>query len=225
MQGVTGSNAALLDKRGCILAAATQVFLRAGYHGASMDVVARTAGVSKQTVYNHFGCKATLFEAIVADRVDVMLESLGTATPSSQDPVVVLTAIAERLLDAVLSEEALARFRLVVSESGRHPELAEAFYRSGPMKVTAKLASCLAELEQAGYLSVPEPWEAAAQFFAMVRGDVFLRALLRIGTPPGAKQRRQYAETIVEQFLSSFCGRHSSSCGSTSMPEQRKISD
>ncbi|MEU7812433.1 TetR/AcrR family transcriptional regulator [Pseudonocardia sp. NPDC049154] len=50
-------------KQAAILAAATDCFLADGYAGASMDRVAERAGVSKQTVYGHFGGKESLFTA------------------------------------------------------------------------------------------------------------------------------------------------------------------
>jgi TetR/AcrR family transcriptional regulator, regulator of autoinduction and epiphytic fitness len=54
-------------KRAAILDGAIDVFISLGYDLASMDKVAETAGVSKRTVYNHFGSKETLFHAIVDD--------------------------------------------------------------------------------------------------------------------------------------------------------------
>ena len=54
-------------KRQVIVRAATQVFLESGYGTASMDTIAAVAGVSKQTVYSHFGAKDALFEAIIED--------------------------------------------------------------------------------------------------------------------------------------------------------------
>ncbi|TGB14694.1 TetR/AcrR family transcriptional regulator, partial [Streptomyces palmae] len=52
-------------KRQAILDAAVTVFLREGYQRAGVDVIAAAAGVSKQTVYNHFGDKERLFLAAV----------------------------------------------------------------------------------------------------------------------------------------------------------------
>jgi len=52
-------------KHAAIVAAATSVFLDRGYHGASMDELARVAAVSKQTVYKHFASKKTLFEQVM----------------------------------------------------------------------------------------------------------------------------------------------------------------
>jgi len=52
-------------KRTAILKGAEDVFIREGYELASMDTIAEHAGVSKKTVYNHFGSKENLFEIIV----------------------------------------------------------------------------------------------------------------------------------------------------------------
>jgi len=54
-------------KRATILDGAIDVFISMGYELASMDKIAETAGVSKRTVYNHFGSKENLFQAIVDD--------------------------------------------------------------------------------------------------------------------------------------------------------------
>jgi TetR/AcrR family transcriptional regulator of autoinduction and epiphytic fitness len=54
-------------KRVAILDGAIEVFIDMGYELASMDKIAETAGVSKRTVYNHFGSKENLFLVIVDD--------------------------------------------------------------------------------------------------------------------------------------------------------------
>ena len=54
-------------KRATILDGAIDVFISMGYELASMDKIAETAGVSKRTVYNHFGNKDNLFQVIVDD--------------------------------------------------------------------------------------------------------------------------------------------------------------
>ncbi|MGL5860132.1 MAG: TetR/AcrR family transcriptional regulator, partial [Phycicoccus sp.] len=52
-------------KRRRLLEAAETVFVRDGYRGASVDEVAALAGVSKQTLYAHFGSKEALFVEVV----------------------------------------------------------------------------------------------------------------------------------------------------------------
>jgi TetR/AcrR family transcriptional regulator of autoinduction and epiphytic fitness len=56
-----------IAKRKEILAGAIQVFSENGFDTSSMDAIAKIAGVSKRTVYNHFASKESLFQAIIAD--------------------------------------------------------------------------------------------------------------------------------------------------------------
>src|ERR1700731_4518739 len=53
------------QKRRTVLQSAEELFLTRGFNGTSMDEVAVHAGVSKQTVYNQFANKASLFVVIV----------------------------------------------------------------------------------------------------------------------------------------------------------------
>jgi AcrR family transcriptional regulator len=53
------------SKRRQILDGARKVFMNLGFDGASMNEIARSAGVSKGTLYVYFADKCRLFEAIV----------------------------------------------------------------------------------------------------------------------------------------------------------------
>src|SRR3546814_6758135 len=57
-------------KHAAILLHARHLFAEHGFSGANMDVLAEAAGVSKPTIYLHFGSKASLFEAALHDLVD-----------------------------------------------------------------------------------------------------------------------------------------------------------
>ena len=58
-----------------ILEAASNLFKECGFSDVSMDAIADRAGVSKRTVYNHFGSKEALFEAILYPLLDASLEA------------------------------------------------------------------------------------------------------------------------------------------------------
>ena len=64
------------DKVRPILRAARAVFLAHGYGEASMDLVARDAGVSKATLYVYFSGKRELFSAIVLEERDHYVKRL-----------------------------------------------------------------------------------------------------------------------------------------------------
>src|SRR5580658_9044133 len=55
--------------RGLLLAAARGVFLKRGYHGASVEQIADQAGFSTGVVYSQFGGKADLFLALLEARI------------------------------------------------------------------------------------------------------------------------------------------------------------
>src|SRR6266568_423759 len=55
------------SKRRQILDGARKVFMDLGFDGASMNEIARSAGVSKGTLYVYFTDKNRLFEAIVEE--------------------------------------------------------------------------------------------------------------------------------------------------------------
>ena len=54
-----------LGKRAAILDAAKRLFIQSGFDGTSMDQIATEAGVSKLTVYSHFGDKESLFLSLI----------------------------------------------------------------------------------------------------------------------------------------------------------------
>src|SRR5689334_2409953 len=55
--------------RTALLKAARKVFLRAGYHGATVEAVANEAGFTIGAVYSRFGGKSDLFLALLEERV------------------------------------------------------------------------------------------------------------------------------------------------------------
>ena len=130
-------------KHDAIRDAARRVFLREGY-SASMDLVAAEAGVSKQTVYNHFGSKEGLFRAIVdhvsGELLDVLVERDGTRA----DPAATLEAVARRFLKLLLLPAHLALHRMLVAEAPRFPDLARPSSSSARCAVISTFEPCSA---------------------------------------------------------------------------------
>lgn len=191
-------------KRAAILDAATRVFLEYGYGAASMGTIAVQAGVSKQTVYSHFGSKEALFGAIVRERCDRLLLPIRISDSQGKGPAAVLTDVAVRFVTLIRNPESRALFRAVVAESGRFPELAEAFYRSGPALAVDNLAAYLADVDGRGEIKVEKPLLSARLFFGMLRGDWHLRLLLGIGPEPSDQE----ADAIVTHVVAMFLAAH-----------------
>jgi TetR/AcrR family transcriptional repressor of mexJK operon len=167
-------------KRMTILSAGRELFLGNGYQGTSVDAIAASAAVSKQTVYKHFGDKHELLMAIVNDALDTTVSAfvarasiLAETTDLERD----LTALAGDYLRAVLREPVVQLRRLVVGEANRLPELAALYYDRAPGRMLSAFADCFARLDQRGLLEVPEPGTAAEHFAFLVVGRCIDQAL------------------------------------------------
>ena len=94
------------QRREQLVDAALSVILRHGYGGVSIEAIARTAGVTRPVVYDHFSNLARLLQALVEREERYSLEQLEEVVPSDPDahePVEVLAASVRRFLDAVRS--------------------------------------------------------------------------------------------------------------------------
>jgi TetR/AcrR family transcriptional regulator, regulator of autoinduction and epiphytic fitness len=121
-------------KAEAILQGAIQEFLQHGYAATSMDKIAKAAGVSKATVYSHFRDKESLFNAVIQDLVkDKFQTIMGLDRPQSleKEPKIVLSEIATTMLENANSDRTFQDFiRIIMGESGRFPELAQAYVRN-----------------------------------------------------------------------------------------------
>jgi AcrR family transcriptional regulator len=133
-----------------------------------MDEVAAVAGVSKQTVYNHFGSKEQLFLAVIQQSINGVLDeffaALDTSFPGSGDLEEDLMRLGRILLTKVLDPELMALRRLVIAEVGRFPQLGRAWYESGPGTLIATLADSLRILAERGELDIDDPVAAASDY-------------------------------------------------------------
>lgn len=188
-------------KREAIVCAAAQVFMASGYGAASMDQIAAEAGVSKQTVYSHFGAKDALFEEIVSCKCEELMGADGIRVAQDAEPEIVLFETAKKFLNVVLNEESITLYRTILSECGRFPELAQAFYRAGPRVATERLAGYFTKMADQGKLKISDPRAAAGMFFAMLRGDLYLQRILALRDMPGEDEIAACARTASEAFF------------------------
>lgn len=188
-------------KHETILNAATSAFRDIGYDCTSMDRIAELAGASKRTVYNHFGSKEALFQAVVA-RLLADSMSFKAVDWDSERP------LEDQLRDFVraktlLSEDKGARCltRVVLGVYVRQPELLrEVIERAAQDENT--LTAWLQQAHKAGRLSVPEPELAAHMFGKMTAGVLFWPQLLE--GPMDSEERELLTRELVQMFLARY---------------------
>lgn len=202
-------------KRQAILDAATEVFLRHGYLGASMDEAAARAGVSKQTVYKHFADKKRLFSAVVTQAVaaagNPVHEEMLRLGSDSDGLDAELRAVARQLLQRVMRPEILQLRRLVIGEAGRFPQLGRVFYEQGHARTVAELTTAFERLNAQGLLQADNAPLAAAHFTWLVLSIPLNRAmLLGDDEPPQPAEIDRYVDDAVGAFLAAYGGQRRS---------------
>lgn len=141
------------DSKACVvLNAASTIFFRNGFAGATTDMIQREAGVSKSTVYAHYSNKETLFLAAIEAACNDLTDKFRAIRFQPGKLRETLKEFARAYLDILLSERGLALTRIVVAEGERFPDLAARFYVSGPMVVSNVFAGQLESAVSSGEL-------------------------------------------------------------------------
>lgn len=197
-----------MAKRRAILAAAEAAFLASRYDSVTMDEIAETSRVSKQTVYAHFGTKDQLFVELVTAMTQeasdaVMAESVVPDTCAQVGAA--LERVLGHQLAVVLSPRLVRLRRLVISEVPRFPELARAVFEQGPRRAVTTLGALLSELDARGWLRVPDPAAAAEQLNWLVMGAPINAAMfLGDDAAPGPAERQTHVRDAVATFLAAY---------------------
>jgi len=188
-------------RRQAILRAAFDLFLERGYGGVTMGDIVGRAGGSLTTLYELFGSKERLFEAILIDFASDLAAPLDDEALGEEAVEKTLTRLAERFLVKILEPRALAWFRMATAEAVKYPELRASFLRAGKGTLRGKLAAYLAAQARAGRLRAGDSELAAAQFLELVKAPLHMRALLGDleSVPRGAVARQ--ARAAVRTFL------------------------
>jgi AcrR family transcriptional regulator len=188
-----------------IRSTATELFLRHGYDGVSVDEIVRIAGGSKTNVYNYFGGKEGLFIAIVEGLCEDLLASFVTIDVSSLSAAKGLRSLALALLGILLQDRHLALQRLMIAEAARFPALGRAWYRSGPETSRRIIAQFIEHQQRAGRLRRSDPHESATLFHDMISFDLLHRAM--VGDRPTDNDIHQRIEAAIKVFLHGFARR------------------
>lgn len=157
--------------RASILAAATELFLEAGYDRTSLARVAESAGVSTATLFKQFPSKAELFEAAV-------LAVGGAPTPEPIEPRsgdfrAGLTVLGHAYAELLTRPQMVDLMRTVIAESPKFPELRERTFDFGTLPVLEALGRYLRDAQSAGDADIDDPDLISAQFLAMIASAIF----------------------------------------------------
>jgi TetR/AcrR family transcriptional repressor of mexJK operon len=195
-----------MGKGSAILEAARRLFTSQGFDGASMDQIAAEAGVSKLTVYSHYGDKETLFAAVVRSYCE---QQLPDALFHAQPGVPLrerLLRVARAFFNMISNPEAIAGHRILCSPRMADSPLPRLFWEAGPQRVQDAFADLLRRRVASGELEIDDVPRAAAQFFTLLKGEPHAQLVLGCGglRRPDAER---HLEATVDLFLRAYAPR------------------
>lgn len=188
-------------KRKSILTGASNVFRQEGYDGASMDRIAEAAGVSKRTVYNHFGSKETLFEAVIGELAQMAIELKRVVWNPERPLEDQLRDFARGKVLMAQVSEVLDLARVGLGVAIQQPEFAQDIIqqlRDGE----SYLVDWLRAAHDAGRLEVEDPEYASELFWNMLGGALFWAPV--VDGPKTNQEAVRVANDLVAAFLCRF---------------------
>jgi AcrR family transcriptional regulator len=189
-----------------ILEAAFRVFGVRGLHRATLDDVAREAGITKGTIYLYFPSKAALFSAMLKARVNAVMPEVPAPRDSLHAPTTRsrLDHIGRQLYAFFQSPAYLAMYRTIVSEAMDFPEAAAVLYRDGILPANQRLAEVIRRGIAAGEFRSVDPLVIARAFAGMFQVFAVSQELLG-GRRIFPLSEAKIVRTLTDVFFNGLC--------------------
>jgi len=187
-----------------VLEGARAVFMRDGFEGASVDDIARQAGVSKATLYSYFPDKRLLFTEICNSECRHHADEAEAAIDFSAPVAAQLTFAAERIAGFLMSDFGRNMYRLVIAEGARFPDLAQAFYRNGPGMIHGRLVHHLRHMVDKGALKIDDFDLAADQFAQLCKAHIHEKLIFNLADQITPAEVAKSVKGAVEMFMARY---------------------
>ncbi|QDW40314.1 TetR/AcrR family transcriptional regulator [Bradyrhizobium sp. KBS0727] len=191
------------SKRRQILDGARKVFMDLGFDGASMNEIARSAAVSKGTLYVYFADKNRLFEAIVEEEA-LERGQLSFNFDPGRDVVTTLRAFGQTFIQSQCRPGGGSSIRTVMAIAERMPEVGRRFYENVLEKTNNRLADYLRTHVGPNDLAIDDCHLAASQFTMMCQASLFLPFIFQAAPAPSAERIAEVVESATKMFLAMY---------------------
>lgn len=190
-----------LEKKKSILNAAKQLFLMHGYDGSSMNEIAKLAGVTKLTVYNHFQDKATLFTCAIEETCEALIQSMPLILEPSSDFKSSLAEACQISMNIANLPEAIKLDLLMMELSAQNNPLVVQFFNASHGQLNQMWSHFLACAQKLGFIQDSDIEQQIEILSSLLFGLRHQKILLGLSTSPSAEQQQQIIENAIELFL------------------------
>jgi TetR/AcrR family transcriptional repressor of mexJK operon len=166
-----------------------------------IDAVARRAGVSKLTIYRHFGSFEALIRAVIRQQHALLMDHADGIPRVSSDLRRTLVEIGERLLVFLTGEEGLTLLRVTSTQAAHRQGLGRLVYEDGPRRFVARIADLLRAAGADAGLAIASPSEAAEQLVGSWLGVLVTGLMMKGRARPSPTELRRRSRRAVDAFL------------------------
>jgi AcrR family transcriptional regulator len=191
-------------KRDQIMRGARQAFLEKGFDAASMNDIARMAGVSKGTLYVYFKDKERLFIELISSEKREELFRVIQLDANNHDAAAVLAKCGTQLLEILTRPYYIQAMRTVFSIVNRMPEIGAEFWGRGPQVCADRVLSYLEAQKDAGVLDIDDCELATGQFMELAQGGVMRKLLFGIIETPTHEEIERRVSSAVRLFIKAY---------------------
>lgn len=171
------------ELRAAILDAATWLLLNEGYGGATLEAVARRAGMAKKTVYRFAANREDLVAQVVRGWTDSFEPALAQEVASAAEVLPALARVLQTIADRALSADAVGMFRLLTADFPARNALLAVYQENGIERGTAMLAGWFEKLAARGLIRIKQPRETAGLLLAMTIAEPLRQMALGLVEP------------------------------------------
>jgi AcrR family transcriptional regulator len=199
-----------MEKRAAILAAAKALFISNAFAGTSMDAIAADAGVSKLTVYSHFGDKDNLFREVIRSRIQDLLPEETYAFDAQADIREILLRVALTHAHLDCNAETVGTFRAILSDCRQgNPRYGRLIWEEGTTRTHGLMERLLDQAVAAGRLEIEDVPRACMQFLSLIKGNLMMRQMFGCVecTESYATEIEENARAGVTMFLRAYLPR------------------
>jgi AcrR family transcriptional regulator len=191
------------SKRRQILDGARKVFMDLGFDGASMNEIARSAGVSKGTLYVYFADKNRLFEAIVEQDSLEQGKVVFNFDPA-RDAETTLRDFGRAYILLLCRPGGGSSIRTVMAIAERMPDVGRRFYENVLAKTINRLADYLQAHVAPDDLAIDDCRLAASQFMEVCKASLFLPFVFQAAPAPSAERIGEVVDSATRMFLAAY---------------------
>ncbi|WP_312050253.1 TetR/AcrR family transcriptional regulator [Acinetobacter courvalinii] len=190
-----------LEKRAKILQAAKSIFLKMGYHATNMNQIAKEAGVTKLTVYNHFQDKNNLFMCAIEESCEESIRTKQFQLTADSDFKQALVLMCQRALSIIYLPEALKLDCLLFELAAEQSPLTRQFFDASHTRMCHVWCDFFEQAISFKFIQADEPIKQTELIISLMLGIRHQQVLLGLAPVPTADEIDQMIEHAIEIFL------------------------